>query len=141
MKILTNRRTKKAIGGSNNQVVFCKIPDRNLQISSFWANYKPSASLKMKSRTQNKDAEQLFQRAPLDGYFTNINTKFSRSFIRPQRIYKFDWEQISFTFSSIPLEVSLSTDGTPSIIKKSHQLCCSASLWEDTITLFCFLIG
>ena len=34
----------------------------------------------------NKDAEQLFYRAPLDGYFPNINSKFTRSFIRTQTL-------------------------------------------------------
>ena len=66
MKILTNRRNKNAIRASNNEAVFYKNLVCRIKLS-----------LKMKSRTPNKDAKQLFYRAPLDGYFTNINTKFT----------------------------------------------------------------
>ena len=69
MKILTNRRNKNAIRASNNQVVFYKNQVCCIKLS-----------LKMKSRTPNKDGSaflELFYRAPLDGYFTNIKTKFT----------------------------------------------------------------
>ena len=66
MTILTNKGNKNAIRASKNRVVFYKNQMCHIKLS-----------LKMKSRTQNKDAEQLFYRAPLDGYFTNINTKFT----------------------------------------------------------------
>ena len=33
-----------------------------------------------------KDAGQLFYIAPLDSYFTNISTKFTRSFIKTQTL-------------------------------------------------------
>ena len=74
MKILTN---KNAIRASNNQAVFYKNQVCCIKLS-----------LKMKSGTQKKDSEQLFYRAPLDGYFTNINTKFTSSFIRTQTLPK-----------------------------------------------------
>ena len=74
MKILTN---KNAIRASNNQVVFYKNQVCCIKLS-----------LKMKSGTRKKDSEQLFYRAPLDGYFTNINTKFTSSFIRTQTLPK-----------------------------------------------------
>ena len=53
-------------------------------------------------------------------------------------ISKFDSAQISFTFSSTSLEVSLSTDGTPSILKQSLRLYCSVSSQEAAMALFCF---
>ena len=53
-------------------------------------------------------------------------------------ISKFDSAQISFTFSSTSLEVSLSTDGTPSILKQSLRLYCSVSSQETAMALFCF---
>ena len=40
----------------------------------------------MNSRTPNRDAKQLLYRASLDGYFTNISTKFTESFIRTQTL-------------------------------------------------------
>ena len=66
MEILTGRRNKNAIRASNNQVAFYKNQVCRIKLL-----------LKMKSRTPNKDAEQLFYRAPFDDYFTNINTKFT----------------------------------------------------------------
>ena len=54
------------------------------------------------------------------------------------RISKFDSAQISLTFSRTSMEVSLSTDGTPSILKQSLRLYCCVSLQEATMALFCF---
>ena len=65
METLTDRRNKNAIRASNNQLAFYKNQVCRIKLL-----------LKMKSRTPNKDAEQLFYRAPCDGYLTN-NTKFT----------------------------------------------------------------
>ena len=35
-----------------------------------------------------EDTEKFFYRAPVNGYFTNINTRFTRSFIRTQTLPK-----------------------------------------------------
>ena len=51
---------------------------------------------------------------------------------------KFDSAQISLTFSRTSLEVSLSTDVTPSILKQSLWLYCSFSSQEAAMALFCF---
>ena len=56
------------------------------------------------------------------------------------RISKFDSAQISLTFSRTSMEVSLSTDGTPSILKQSLRLYCSVSLQEAAMALFCFFL-
>ena len=53
-------------------------------------------------------------------------------------ISKFYSAQISFTFSSTLLEVSLFTDDTSSILKQSLRLYCSVSSQEATMALFCF---
>ena len=49
-----------------------------------------------------------------------------------------DSGQISLTFSSTPLEVSLSTDGILPILKQSHRLYCSVSSQEAAMALFYF---
>ena len=53
-------------------------------------------------------------------------------------ISKFDSAQISFASSSTLLEVSLSTDCTPSILKQILRLYCSISWQEAAMALFCF---
>ena len=53
-------------------------------------------------------------------------------------ISKFDPAQISFTFSSTSLEVSLSTDGTLSLLEQILRLYCSISWQEAATALFCF---
>ena len=78
----TNKRNKNTVRVSN-KVVFYKTRCDEVDSTSL----APPASVKMNSRTPNEDAEQLFYRAPLDSYFTNlINTKFTSSFIRTQKI-------------------------------------------------------
>ena len=79
----------KAVTQRSCTATLFEIPDKNSQISSFWPYYKLSASLKMKSRTPKKNAEQLLYRAPLDGYFTNIN-----------KIYKNFYQNTNFTKGS-----------------------------------------
>ena len=63
-----------------------KMPDKKTQIISFWVYYKPSALLKMKTRTPIKNVKHLLYRAPFDGCFTNIDTKFTSSFIKTQTL-------------------------------------------------------
>ena len=53
-------------------------------------------------------------------------------------VSKFDSAQISFTFLNTSLEVSLSTNGTPSTLKQSLRLYCSISSQEAAMILFCF---